>query len=333
MTRTTLAHYSPFESSIQELQYAYSDAGDTSKYRFGFNAQERDDEIAGEGNTYTAEFWQYNGRLGRRWNLDPVKKHYESPYACYGNNPVWLIDPNGADTSKVHKEIMDASAKYSDPGASKFVWTTGDVLTWKCGSTCGGGNEYLFKRKAQFTSHYRNVLKDAAVKYDIPEFLLAGVAFTEFGGDPMWIDDVADGVRSFDWSGPDWMDRNMTITKDPNLTSFGNISIQVRRTAEELGYDVKNMSSDERSALIASLKNPIQNIYIAAKHLSTLRKIDFASKPTTQLTADDIKVIATRYNRGPDLSLEQIKKNLSYGNSLYNHQTEVNNALNPPAKK
>ena len=103
-------------------------------------------------------------------------------------------------------------------------------------------------------------------------------------------------------------------------------------STEELGYDVKNMSSDERSALIASLKNPIQNIYIAAKHLSTLRKIDFASKPTTQLTADDIKVIATRYNRGPDLSLEQIKKNLSYGNSLYNHQTEVNNALNPPAR-
>jgi hypothetical protein len=302
-------------------------------YRYGFGAMEKDNEIAGVGNHYTAEHWEYDARLGRRWNVDPVKKHYESPYACYGNNPVWLIDPNGADTSKAHREVMDASAKFSDPDASKVEWTTGDVLKWKCGSTCGGGNEYLFKRKAQFISHYRNVLKDAAAKYDIPEFLLAGVAFAEFGGDPMWIDDVADGVRSFDWSGPDWVDRNMTMTKDPNLTSFGNISIQVRRTAEELGYDVKNMSSDERSALIASLKNPIQNIYIAAKHLSTLRQIDFANKPTTQLTADDIKVIATRYNRGPDLSLEQIKKNLSYGNSLYKHQTEVNNALNPPTTK
>lgn len=41
--------------------------GDTSsKYRYGFNGQERDDEIKGAGNSYTAEYWEYDSRTGRR---------------------------------------------------------------------------------------------------------------------------------------------------------------------------------------------------------------------------------------------------------------------------
>jgi hypothetical protein len=68
-------------------------------YRFGFNGQEKDNEVSGEGNSYTAEFWQYDPRLGRRFNVDPVVKPWESPYAAFANNPIWLVDKNGADTS------------------------------------------------------------------------------------------------------------------------------------------------------------------------------------------------------------------------------------------
>jgi RHS repeat-associated protein len=67
-------------------------------YRFGFNGQEQDNEVSGQGNSYTAEFWQYDSRLGRRFNVDPVVKVHESPYACFANNPIWVIDPNGADS-------------------------------------------------------------------------------------------------------------------------------------------------------------------------------------------------------------------------------------------
>ncbi len=48
-----------------------------SGYRFGFNGQERSTEI--NDNSFTAEFWQYDARIGRRWNVDPVFKEYESP--------------------------------------------------------------------------------------------------------------------------------------------------------------------------------------------------------------------------------------------------------------
>ena len=64
-------------------------------YRYSFNGQERDDEIAGVGNIMTAEFWEYDTRLGRRWNLDPVSFISISSFACLKNNPIIFIDPQG----------------------------------------------------------------------------------------------------------------------------------------------------------------------------------------------------------------------------------------------
>ena len=64
-------------------------------YRFGFNGQERDDEVAEIGNINTAKFWEYDTRLGRRWNLDPIYTSNISRYAVNGNSPICFMDPNG----------------------------------------------------------------------------------------------------------------------------------------------------------------------------------------------------------------------------------------------
>jgi hypothetical protein len=73
-------------------------------YRYGMNTQEKDNEIYGEGNSYSAEYWQYDARLARRWNVDPVVKVHESPYATFANNPIWFVDPSGADTAFTRDE-------------------------------------------------------------------------------------------------------------------------------------------------------------------------------------------------------------------------------------
>ena len=68
----------------------------TTGYRFSFNGQEKVDEISGSGNHNTALFWEYDTRLGRRWNIDPVVKQWMSSYHAFSNNPIAKIDPNGA---------------------------------------------------------------------------------------------------------------------------------------------------------------------------------------------------------------------------------------------
>ena len=71
-------------------------------YRYGFNGQEKVNEINGEGNHNTALFWEYDTRFGRRWNLDPKLQVDISDYAAMGGNPILFSDFLG-DTWKDKK--------------------------------------------------------------------------------------------------------------------------------------------------------------------------------------------------------------------------------------
>jgi hypothetical protein len=64
-------------------------------YRYGFNRQERSDDMMGEGNHNTAEFWEYDNRTGRRWNLDPNPQTGISEYSGLNNNPIYYNDVLG----------------------------------------------------------------------------------------------------------------------------------------------------------------------------------------------------------------------------------------------
>ena len=84
----------------KSVQHTYLvDVCDESKdrYRFGFNGQEKINEIAGVGNHNTAQFWEYDTRLGRRWEIDPEfdEMPEQSPYSGLFNNPNMFNDPDG----------------------------------------------------------------------------------------------------------------------------------------------------------------------------------------------------------------------------------------------
>lgn len=82
--------YSPFGQSMPGRQYTA-----VSGYRYGFNDQEKDNEV--NGGAYSAEYWEYDARLGRRWGIDPIVNPWESPYATFDNNPIYFADPSGLE--------------------------------------------------------------------------------------------------------------------------------------------------------------------------------------------------------------------------------------------
>ncbi|MBK7883801.1 MAG: hypothetical protein IPJ81_08365 [Chitinophagaceae bacterium] len=60
-------------------------------------AKKRSPEIS--PTAQTAEFWEYNADIGRRWNVDPLTSKYPSisPYVFGLNNPIVMVDPDGRD--------------------------------------------------------------------------------------------------------------------------------------------------------------------------------------------------------------------------------------------
>lgn len=95
----------------------YKQAGvDSNSYRFGFNGQQKDNEVYGFGNLNGAKFWEYGTREERRWNRDEWNLNPSiSPYAVLDNNPILKTDPLG----NVPNEYDENGNKISDLGGDK----------------------------------------------------------------------------------------------------------------------------------------------------------------------------------------------------------------------
>jgi hypothetical protein len=194
------------------------------------------------------------------------------------------------------------------------TWGVVDLFIWKVLPTrVGGGKAHIQKFKDAWVRHNRVRIIAAASQNKIPTELLAGVCWIEVGGDPDFIDRVAFEIRSLDWSGPDTLDRNLTITKSPAKTSFGSVSIQLRTAAQTLGIDPSELSTTQLRQLGSCLEKDIFNIDTVALHL---KQLAVHEKFTTPLSIKQIRVIGARYNRGMGLSLQEIMKNTSYGDFI-----------------
>jgi hypothetical protein len=152
-----------FEADVQTVQDYYAFGMqmpgrifNSSLYRYGAaNGQEKSKEI--NENSYTAEYWQYDARIIRRWNVDPVVKDDESPYMTYGNNPIVMVDPSGADWYKNEKSGgIEYKAKWEGESKnSKYKYVgkgEGDILKYE-------GKEYNKK-----TGSVTNILDEVVVE-------------------------------------------------------------------------------------------------------------------------------------------------------------------------
>ncbi len=75
----------------------------TGDYRYGFQGQELDNEIKGEGNSYDFGARMLDPRVGRWFARDPLEKKYPyiTPYSFAGNSPLQIIDVGGEKLIKI----------------------------------------------------------------------------------------------------------------------------------------------------------------------------------------------------------------------------------------
>lgn len=97
----------PFGSPMPGRNYT------SSNYRYGFNGQEKDDEIAGSGNSISFTHRIYDPRLGRFLSVDPLTKEYPwyTPYQFAGNTPIQAKDVEGLEPKSVIGETYSVKSK------------------------------------------------------------------------------------------------------------------------------------------------------------------------------------------------------------------------------
>jgi RHS repeat-associated protein len=81
--------YTPFGVAMDGRSYSSGNS------RYGFNGVEKLGEYAGD--FYITDFRLVDSRLGRWLSIDPIVKEWESGYAAFSNNPIFLSDPSGLD--------------------------------------------------------------------------------------------------------------------------------------------------------------------------------------------------------------------------------------------
>ncbi len=101
----------------------------SSSYRYGYNqGSEKDDEISGEGNSFTTFYRQGDTRLLTWWSVDPMaaQQPWQSPYSYMNGNPVLLNDPNG-DFALIDdfvigfvKDLFQKRSNFKDPNKSRM---------------------------------------------------------------------------------------------------------------------------------------------------------------------------------------------------------------------
>ncbi len=71
----------------------------SQKYRYGFQGQEKDDEIKGEGNSINYKYRMHDARIGRFLSLDPLAPSYphNSPYAFSENRVIDGVELEGLE--------------------------------------------------------------------------------------------------------------------------------------------------------------------------------------------------------------------------------------------
>lgn len=81
-------------------------------YRFGFQGQERDDEIKGTGNSINFKYRMHDPRLGRFLSVDPLAPQYphNSPYAFSENRVIDGYELEGLEFRNMHPIALAQSA-------------------------------------------------------------------------------------------------------------------------------------------------------------------------------------------------------------------------------
>ena len=101
-----------------------------NEYRYGFQGQEGDPEIKGEGNSWNYKYRMHDPRIGRFFATDPLTKKYPylTPYQFSSNQPIHTFELEGLESND---ELGQPNTSDDGSGVIKDDKTSGGVEFFK----------------------------------------------------------------------------------------------------------------------------------------------------------------------------------------------------------
>ncbi len=96
--------YYPFGMQMESRSFT------SGVYRYGFQGQEKDDEIQGVGNGLNFKFRLHDSRIGKFFSIDPLTGQYPfySPYIFSGNRVIDMVEFEGAEPKSTKTEWLNS---------------------------------------------------------------------------------------------------------------------------------------------------------------------------------------------------------------------------------
>ncbi|PKV51934.1 YD repeat-containing protein [Aquimarina sp. MAR_2010_214] len=128
----TFSDYYPFGMLLPNRH------GNSGNYRYGFQGQEMDNEVKGEGNSINYKFRMHDPRVGRFFAVDPLAKEYpwNSPYAFSENRVIHMIELEGLESVFSEEFWWDVGTRmsiidFNHPKNNPLSFRARDPLGWE----------------------------------------------------------------------------------------------------------------------------------------------------------------------------------------------------------
>ena len=93
---------------------SHTDVGCFRAYNFGFNGQEKDDEVKGNGNSLAFEYRIHDPRIGRFLSVNPLAEDYPywTPYQFAGLSPIRFVELEGLEPGEPFGTKYEAALNF-----------------------------------------------------------------------------------------------------------------------------------------------------------------------------------------------------------------------------
>ena len=147
--------------------------GSSDGYRYGFQGQEKDDEIKGEGNSVNYKFRMHDPRVGRFFARDPLEPEYPylTPYQFSSNQPIHTFELEGLESNNELRSGQNGTTEKTSTEI-KIKERDGSTTTFTPGPT--DGTAYRQGKRSEVLGGFSLVIPLAFS--DGPEPFVADVA-------------------------------------------------------------------------------------------------------------------------------------------------------------